>query len=107
MAMGRSSFSPQPTKGIHSNSRFSTQTCGGNITNCATVSHAEVWLLITMWLPAGMRSRPSTVYLSPHRAPSIQNKMRAQVRAIANCAEYGSQKHSAMNPPNRQADAIM
>ena len=48
MAMGRSSFSPQPMKGIHKSSRFSTHTCGGKITNCATVSHAEVWLLITM-----------------------------------------------------------
>ena len=48
IAIGRSSFSPQPTNGIHNSSRFNTQTWGGKITNCATVSHAEAWLLMTM-----------------------------------------------------------
>ena len=32
----------QPMHGIHSSSRFSTQTCGGKIRNWAMVSHADV-----------------------------------------------------------------
>ena len=41
MEMQRSMRRPQPTKGIHVSSRFSTQACGGRITACAKVSQAR------------------------------------------------------------------
>src|SRR5271166_1468652 len=52
---------------------------------------------MTMWAPSGIRSRPSTANFSPQRRASSQKMLRAQARAIAKCAEYGSQKHRAMN----------
>ena len=87
IAIGLSSFSPQPTNGIHSSSRLSTQTCGGKITKCAIVSQAEVWLLMTMWLPGGnVFAALDREFRGRTADRSTQSVMRAQVRAIANWA---------------------
>src|SRR5258707_14742792 len=107
MAMGRTHLSPPPTNGIQSSSRFSTYTWGGKITNWAMVSHAEVWLLITMCAPAGIRSRPSTVNFKPQRRANTHSRQRAQLRATANWKPWGDQKHRDMNAPNTHAERIM
>ena len=50
---------PQPTTGIHSSSRLSTQTCRGKTTAIAIVSQEEECFHSAMWLSEGRFSRPS------------------------------------------------
>jgi len=69
------------------------------MTNSAMVSQADVCLLMTTWLPDGMRSRPSTVNVRPQRWCSIQRLHRAQLRAMANCMRYGRKSKAPCSRP--------
>ena len=82
IAIGLYVLTAQPTIGIHTTSRFSSQEAIGTTNICASVSQVEECFHSEMKGRSGRFSRPSIVYVRPQTTPASQVRNRPQVRGI-------------------------